>query len=109
VQPGNIGENTTGTEAPRFDGTQLCAFVDPELFFYDTRAEMLDRVPKAKAICNECAFKKPCFDYALANDVQGVWGSTTYPERKKLRKDLGLPRPTPMSTFIDGILKQMNK
>jgi len=109
VQRGDIGESITGTKAPGFDGSQLCAQVDPELFFYESRAEMGEKVPKAKKICNECMFTKPCLDYALANDVQGVWGATTYSERKKLRKEFGLPRPKPMSSYIDDIIKKMTK
>lgn len=39
----------------------------------------------AKKICNNCANKKECLDYAFATKQEfGVWGGTTPKERKRI-------------------------
>jgi WhiB family redox-sensing transcriptional regulator len=74
--------------APEFDGTQLCAETDPELFFPDRGGTPRE----AKAICGRCEFREPCLAYALtATDPHGyppggVWGGTTAQERRRLRQ-----------------------
>ena len=69
-----------------FDGRQLCATVDPELFFpedYDDRAA----VAKAKEVCNKCPLLSACLHYAVMNiSLEGVWGATTPRERRNLRR-----------------------
>lgn len=109
VKPGDTGKSTTGINAPEFDGSQPCAQVDPDLFFYEGYSEMMKKAPTAKKICGTCNFINPCLDYALANDVEGIWGATTYSERKNLRKERGLPRPKPMSSVVDEIVKHLTK
>jgi len=37
--PGTSGQETGGTDAPFFDGSQVCAQVDPELFFLENAIE----------------------------------------------------------------------
>lgn len=69
-----------------FNGSQLCAEVDPELFFpeeYDDRRAVLT----AKSVCNECPLTSACLTYALANpDLDGIWGATTPRERRNMRR-----------------------
>lgn len=101
--------------APSFDGTQECMKVDPDLFFPEPpvkpkRAEVASyedsmktyniqlksfrqELASAKAICNGCQFITPCLEYALLNDVVGVWGGTTEQDRKELRRDMRMSSP----------------
>jgi len=86
VQLGSTIENVDGIKAPMFDGTQPCAYVDPEMFFPEPEEPNFYRKQRdAKAICQECAFVYPCLEYALENYPLGIWGGTTYSERKRLR------------------------
>lgn len=110
--------------APSFDGSQLCAKGDPEIFFPESpdiplgltaeekralklkHAEDLRRnVERAKTICKQCKFIEPCLEYALKHDVVGVWAATTKTERKTIIKERGLPNPRSMALFMDSAVK----
>lgn len=81
---------------PPVDGTQPCARqTDPDHLFFPARDESRWAVAEAKALCARCAFRRPCLRYALTHDVHGVWGGTTYPERRDLRHRHGI-KPTPV-------------
>lgn len=70
--------------APSFDGSQLCAKVDPEIFF----PHPTDRagIKNAKDICNQCNFTTRCLEYALWEpSLDGIWGGTTPRQRESLR------------------------
>ena len=69
-----------------------CSDQDPELFFEpeDSRNTVKALLPMLKKLCGECVVKDKCLDYALRNDVEGVWGGTSHAERKRMRKELGL-------------------
>jgi hypothetical protein len=41
-------------------------------------------------ICESCHYQEKCLDYALAYRVDGIWGGTTVPQRKVLRKERGI-------------------
>ena len=110
--------------APYFDGSQLCAQTDPEVFFPEM-PEIPTTLPEkdkrrlrklysqqfkeeeatAKQICGHCNFLKECLDYSLRTDVQGIWGGTNAKERKELRKTLNMLNPKPLSMQIKNILK----
>jgi WhiB family transcriptional regulator, redox-sensing transcriptional regulator len=41
----------------------------------------------ARAVCSACGVRVQCLTYALDNhEVWGVWGGTSYPERRKLKR-----------------------
>ena len=68
------------------DGVQ-CAEL-PSVFFPNDEPDPESRkvmVDVAKQICNDCAVRLRCFDYALSAGMQGIWGGTTYEERQKLK------------------------
>jgi WhiB family redox-sensing transcriptional regulator len=69
-----------------------CSDQDPELFFEpeDSRNMVKALLPMLKKLCDGCVVKDKCLDYALRNDVEGVWGGTSHAERKRMRKELGL-------------------
>ena len=42
----------------------------------------------ARALCSECPVQAKCLEYALQNQEQhGIWGGTSEPERRRLRRD----------------------
>jgi WhiB family redox-sensing transcriptional regulator len=64
----------------------LCRQVGSEPFFVDDGAS----VAPARRICARCPVTEPCLNYALitmtsATDVGGVYGGTTYTQRRELR------------------------
>lgn len=38
---------------------------------------------RAKQLCATCLVKKRCLEYALVNNLQGIWGGTTDDERRE--------------------------
>ena len=83
----HFGSNTGGTNAPFFDGSQVCAQTDPELFFPENAAESQVNLKQVKPLCRECEFKDPCLEYALKfPDIQGIWAGTTETERRIMRR-----------------------
>lgn len=72
---------------PPFDGSQLCAQTDPELWF-PTADNQTGKT--AKSLCRKCPWKEQCLAYALHHDLMGIWGATTERERRGIRKKLGI-------------------
>ncbi|AKK10515.1 WhiB family transcriptional regulator [Corynebacterium uterequi] len=64
----------------------LCAQTDPEAFF----PEKGGSTREAKRICQACAVRDECLEFALEHDQRfGVWGGLTDRERRRLRRDIG--------------------
>lgn len=62
-----------------FDGTQLCAQVDPNLFFPEHRKEWKSNVAEAKALCAQCPMLAACSKYATETvGLYGVWAGKWY-------------------------------
>jgi len=62
----------------------LCREIDGELFFPgDTNAWR-----EAKKACSLCNVSSECLEYALKEDVVGIWGGTTERERLALKKKM---------------------
>lgn len=66
---------------PLFDGSQLCASNDPEIWFTETKRG----IEAAKSVCRQCPIRTPCGQYAIANGEYGVWGGLSDDDRAKLR------------------------
>ena len=82
-----FGSSTGGTNAPFFDGSQVCAQVDPELFFPDNPAESVINMKLVKPLCKSCEFQTECLEYALSNrELLGIWAGTTEKDRARLRR-----------------------
>ncbi len=60
------------------------------------------RTPLAR-LCQRCPLVIPCLDYALDHDVKGVWGGTTYAQRKRMRS---VRRQTPEPVGFTPYLAQ---
>lgn len=57
---------------------------NPDLWF----PERGGNTRAAKAICETCPVREPCLRYALDDpETQGVWGATTFKERREMRRD----------------------
>lgn len=73
----------TRTPAPAapFDGTQLCAQTDPDLFF-----PMPGGSPeRAKAVCRRCPLQDRCLQWALRHRQEwGVWGGLSAEQRRRM-------------------------
>ena len=71
-----------------FDGSQLCAQTDPELFFPVKGDQTNSRI--AQGICAKCPLKVACFNYAVKYKVVGIWGGTTEKERYLFQRKHGI-------------------
>lgn len=61
----------------------LCRQVSPDLFFPEKGESSAD----AKRICQMCAVRVPCLDYAMTNNEKfGVFGGVSERGRRKLRR-----------------------
>ena len=66
-----------------------CRDYDPAVFFPNDGIG----VQIARRICDECAVKAQCLDYALGNHVDhGVWGGTSERERRRILRAKRLAR-----------------
>ena len=77
-----------------------CLGSDPALFFpLGGTGEPLAQALAAKAVCQSCAVRPPCLQFALeTNQVTGVWGGTTEEERRSVRRNwVRAGRPARMS------------
>lgn len=82
---GSSGKETSGIEAPSFDGSQPCAQLDPELFFPEEETPLTE-IQIAINVCKTCEFEIECLRYAVKNSVQGIWGGTTDKQRRSLKR-----------------------
>lgn len=62
----------------------LCAQVSQEMFFPTKGGSTRD----AKRICGGCEVRQKCLEYALSLELNpdGIWGGTSYIERRKMRQ-----------------------
>jgi Transcription factor WhiB len=83
---GSSGKETDGIKAPGFDGTQLCAQTDPELFFPEKSTSSRIEINAARKLCSVCPFNSPCLEYAIKHsELVGIWAGTTQRQRQQLR------------------------
>lgn len=71
---------------PAWFDDALCRQVDPELFF-PSKGES---AAPARAVCARCPVQAECLMFALQfpvrNDISGVYGGTTFRQRRRLRE-----------------------
>lgn len=65
-----------------------CREVDADLFFpVGTTGNAVVQISNAKAVCNACASKDACLEFALmTNQDSGVWGGKSEEERRAMRR-----------------------
>jgi WhiB family redox-sensing transcriptional regulator len=60
---------------------------DPDIFFMDDKDETnydATKTRMALAICGQCPIEKQCLEFAIKEEMEGVWGGTTTKERKSI-------------------------
>lgn len=60
---------------------------DPDIFFMDEKDDPNYSATKTRialTICGQCPIQKQCLEFAIKEDMQGVWGGTTTRERIKM-------------------------
>ena len=73
--PGPTGQN--------WRSVGLCRGSDTMVFYPPSEDDSL--ADEAKAICNLCAVRRPCLEFALATrEKHGVWGGLTERERRRV-------------------------
>ena len=83
---GSSGKLTGGIKAPMFDGSQVCAQTDPEIFFPELDKGSRLTINIARKLCESCEFKAPCLEYAMSDlSIEGIWAGTTLGQREDLR------------------------
>lgn len=97
------------------DGSQVCAQVDPDVFF----PEKGQPTGPARNLClgdgtqerPRCPFIVDCIHWAVHNERAGVWGGTTWEERRDLRRALGihLPKDWRYSTTPEAIARRAKR
>ena len=78
-------------DKPNWLEEAACRGTEPGLFFPDgtTTQDSIDRIVRAKSVCNECACKTYCLEYAIkTNQDSGIWGGKSEVERRQIRRDL---------------------
>jgi WhiB family transcriptional regulator, redox-sensing transcriptional regulator len=69
-----------------------CQGEDPELFFpIAVRGPALRQINAARAVCRGCAVAVMCLTYALETGQAGIWGGTTWEERRVMPKPHRVP------------------
>jgi WhiB family transcriptional regulator, redox-sensing transcriptional regulator len=68
-----------------FDTTKAaCKDTPTEVFFPEGYSP--HQVKAAKDVCSPCEIKMQCLQWAIANNEVGVWGGTSYPERRAMSR-----------------------
>lgn len=81
-----------------YDGSQLCAQIDPETFFPDGRLRNKEALAEAKSLCKRCPILNACKEYSQATPgLYGVWAG-------KWRDGTGYSTP---ASVTDSIRKRM--
>jgi WhiB family redox-sensing transcriptional regulator len=58
---------------------------DPDIFFMDDKDEANYDAMKteiARSICGQCPIQKQCLEFAIKEEMEGMWGGTTTSERR---------------------------
>jgi len=68
-----------------FDTTKAaCKDMPTDMFF--PPSGMTKQAARAKAVCGTCEVRVQCLQWALTNKEFGIWGGTTYEERRSMSK-----------------------
>lgn len=72
----------------RWRARAACRLCPPELFFPSgTTGIALERMERAKQVCEECDVQSQCLRFAIETRQEfGIWGGTDEKERARLRR-----------------------
>lgn len=77
-----------------FDGSQLCAQVNPDLFFPEDRKNWKSNIAQAKTLCAQCPMLVACRTYANGTvGLYGIWAG-------EWRDGSGYVTPIPMDRKV---------
>lgn len=87
---GLSGKGMGGIDWPKFDGSQPCRQVDPDIFFpekFNKKISARQAIKEAKEVCASCKFQVDCLNYALSDsELLGIWAGTTEKDRALMRR-----------------------
>jgi WhiB family transcriptional regulator, redox-sensing transcriptional regulator len=79
----------TATEhASDWRSAGACLSADPDLFYpISSNGLARSQVAEARAVCERCAVRRQCLEFALrTGETHGIWGGTTPEERRRARR-----------------------
>jgi WhiB family transcriptional regulator, redox-sensing transcriptional regulator len=75
------GRNHPSTDDDHWRDQAACLGIDPRVFYPADD----DEADQARAICEMCAVRVECLEYALARrEKDGVWGGATERDRRRI-------------------------
>lgn len=84
-----------------------CQGKDTAIFFPEGAGRATAAAREAKAICATCAVSAECLAYAIAEGVDGIWGGTTWHERRDMtRPRNGQHQPTQVPLLIRRLIRR---
>lgn len=96
----------------KWDGSELCTQVSPDLFYLEdvsTGKSMKDKykeyntnLPNLRKLCHACPRLDDCRSYAIKHEYFGFWGGMSERERKEYRRKfkIKLVRPELYSDYL---------
>lgn len=107
-------------EFVKWDGTELCAQVAPELYYLedmgtgrpvkDKYKEYTQNLPILRRMCFDCPRLEECRTYAIKHELYGFWGGMSERERKEYRRKnkIKLLRPELYSDYLPRLNEGTN-
>lgn len=77
------------TDFPDFSdkGPTACSTYDPDMFFPDPEGPNFAHLMRsAKEVCFSCPYQLECLQLGAENDEPGIWGGTSQPERRQMKR-----------------------
>lgn len=76
---------------PDYDGTEPCASIGMDLFYYEygqghSFRDAKDIEHALRKVCSSCPLQVKCATYAIQHEEYGFWGGMSYKERDAYRK-----------------------
>lgn len=85
----DLGYGTSALSDRAWMEDALCAQTDPDIFY----PEKGGSTAPATSVCNNCAVRAECLEYAVTNDIRhGIWGGTSDNDRKRIARERRMGR-----------------
>jgi len=87
-----------------------CAQVGFDHFFPSPCEKLTSKhLQPIKELCDSCPVLQACLTYALYVEVEGIWGGTTFGDRRRMRKELGIESRSIHAQYeLDRLFVSMN-
>jgi WhiB family redox-sensing transcriptional regulator len=91
-------------------GPASCVDHDPDLFFPDPEGpNFYTLIRSAKEVCFTCPYQLECLEHAAKNDEPGIWGGTSEPERKQMKRRNRVAIPLGGPVYSGGARQRPSK